>query len=163
VKVLSLMAGTFQTVDFMTKHPEYNVKINVPSAIKLVKDWPTPTIWSGYEIGKALLCPHRSIEEDYNYVPHHPIKAAYYLYNPPPHDRPTWDLTSVLYAVYPERGYFDLSPAGRVTVEADGATQFSPDKKGRGRDRFLVLTPLQQARVLEALVQLSAEPPGRDK
>jgi inosine-uridine nucleoside N-ribohydrolase len=160
VKVLSLMAGTFQTVDFNTRHPEYNVKIDVPSAVKLVKNWPTPMIWSGYEIGKALPYPHRSIEEDYNYVSNHPIKDAYYLYNPPPHDRPTWDLTSVLYAVYPDRGYFDFSPPGRVTVEPDGVTHFSPDKKGKGRDRYLILTPLQQARVLEALVQLSVEPPA---
>lgn len=163
VKILSLMAGAFQTVDFQTRHPEYNVKIDIPSALKLVKDWPTPTVWSGYEIGKALAYPHQSIETDYNYVPHHPLKEAYFLYNPPPHDRPTWDLTAVLYAIFPDRGYFDLSPAGKVIVEADGATNFAPDKKGAGRDRFLVLTPLQQARVLEALIQLSSEPPGRGK
>lgn len=163
VRLLSLMAGAFQTVDFTTKRQEYNVKIDVPSAQKLAKDWPTATVWTGYEIGKALPCPHRSIEEDYNYVPHHPIKEAYYLYNPPPHDRPTWDLTAVLYSVFPERGYFDLSPPGRVTVEPDGATQFAPDKKGQGRDRYLILTPLQQARALEALVQLSSEPPGARK
>ncbi len=56
-------------------------------------------VWSGFEIGLALPYPHVSIERDYAYVKHHPLAEAYYAYIPPPHDRPTWDLTSVLYAV----------------------------------------------------------------
>ena len=56
--------------------------------------------------------PAVSIERDFGYVPHHPAAEAYCLYNPPPHERPTWDLTSALYAVRPDRGYFDLSEPG---------------------------------------------------
>ena len=84
---------------------------------------------------------------------------AYCLRNPPPHDRPTWDLTSVLAAVYPDRGYFDLSPPGGVTVEADGFTKFDPSPTGR--HRYLVLREGQKGRALEAMVQLSSEPPSR--
>ncbi|MEZ5385927.1 MAG: nucleoside hydrolase [Prosthecobacter sp.] len=133
VKVLSIMAGAFQTVNFDTRHLEYNVKLDVPAAQKLAKDWPTPIVWSGYEIGVAAAFPHVVIEQDLNYIEHHPLKEAYYLYNPPPHDRPTWDPTAVLYALMPDRGYFDLSPPGNITVENDSATLFRPAKKGDGK------------------------------
>jgi inosine-uridine nucleoside N-ribohydrolase len=163
VKFLSIMAGAFQTVQWDTRHLEYNVKLDVPAAQKLAKEWPTPVVWSGYEIGVGAAFPHVVIEEDLNYIPHHPLKEAYYLYNPPPHDRPTWDPTAVLYAVLPERGSFDLSPPGNVVVENDSATLFRAGKGGKGKHRFLVMSAEQTARVREAIVQLSVEPPAARK
>jgi inosine-uridine nucleoside N-ribohydrolase len=164
VKLLSLMAGSFQTIEHNNRYSEYNVRIDVPSAQKLAREWPTPMLWSGYEIGIAAAYPHQSIEQDYNYVPHHPLKDAYYLYNPPPHDRPTWDLTAVLAVVHPDRGYFSYSPTGTVIVEDDGFTRFVKDKKDApkpGLSRFLIMDPLQTERVREACVQLSSEPPAK--
>ena len=52
-----------------------------------------------------------------------------------PYDRPTWDLTSVLYAVRPEDGYFSLSDAGRIVVDDEGRTRFERSDDG---DRALV-------------------------
>jgi len=159
VKEISIMAGAFQTVNWETRHLEYNVKLDVPAAQNLAKNWPSPIVWSGYEIGVAAAFPHVVIEQDLDYLKHHPLKEAYYLYNPPPHDRPTWDPTAVLYAVMPDRGYFDLSPVGTVVVDDDSATLFRPDRKGKGLHRFLVMSSEQTARVREAIVQLSIEPP----
>ncbi|MBI5395008.1 MAG: nucleoside hydrolase [Verrucomicrobia bacterium] len=158
VKLLSVMAGGFQTVNHNNHYLEYNVIKDIPAAQKLAKEWPTPIVWSGFEIGIAVPYPAVSIERDYSYVPHHPLAEAYYLYTPPPHDRPTWDLTAVLYAVLPDRGFFELSQPGQVTVEDDGFTRFKPKKSG-GRDRFLILNDVLAARVKEALVQLSSQPP----
>jgi inosine-uridine nucleoside N-ribohydrolase len=160
VKFLSIMAGAFQTVNWNTRHLEYNVVKDVPAAQKIAKQWPTPVFWSGFEIGVAAAFPHVSIEQDLNYVTHHPLKESYYLYMPPPHDRPTWDPTAVLYAIYPDRGYFDLSPPGTVTVEDNAATWFRPSRDGKGQHRFLVMSPEQTTRVREAIVQLSCEPPA---
>ena len=157
VKMLSIMAGSYQTIGDNNHYIEYNVKMDIPSAKVLAKDWPTPIIWSGFEIGIAATYPHQSIERDYAYVEHHPLKEAYYLFNPPPHDRPTWDLTSVIAAVWPDRDYFSLSAHGEVTVEDDGFTRFTPG--GHKRHRFLILDPLRNARLREALVQLSSQPP----
>jgi inosine-uridine nucleoside N-ribohydrolase len=159
VKEISIMAGAFQTVNWDTRHLEYNVKLDIPAAQNLAKNWPSPVIWSGYEIGVAAAFPHVVIEQDLEYLEHHPLKEAYCLYNPPPHDRPTWDPTSVLYAILPDRGYFDLSPVGTVIVEDDSATLFRANRKGKGLHRFLVMSPEQTARVREAIVQLSIEPP----
>lgn len=161
VKVFSIMAGAFQTVNWDTRHLEYNVIKDIPAAQKLAKEWPSPVVWSGFEIGVAAAFPHEVVAQDFGYVKHHPLKEAYYLYSAPDHDRPTWDPTALLYAVYPDRGYFDLSPAGTVTVEDNGATWYRPAKDGKGRHRYLVMRPEQATRVREAIVQLSVAPPGK--
>ena len=157
VKLLSVMAGAFQTIGANNHYCEFNVVKDIPAAQKLARDWPTPIVLSGFEIGIALPYPATSIEHDFAYVPHHPLPEAYIAYMPPPHERPTWDLTSVLYAVHPDRGYFGLSEVGSVTVENDGFTRFTP--KAGGRDRFLKLDPTQKSRTREALVQLCTQPP----
>lgn len=161
VKVFSVMAGAFQTVNWDTRHLEYNVVKDVPAAQKLAKEWPSPVVWSGFEIGVAAAFPHEVVARDFGYVKHHPLKEAYYLYSAPDHDRPTWDPTALLYAIYPDRGYFDLSPAGKVTVEDDGATWYRPSRDGKGPHRYLVMRPEQAARVREAIVQLCVAPPAK--
>ena len=157
MKLLSLMAGAFRPIDGNAKYLEYNVVRDVPSCRKLAERWPTSMVWSGFEIGIALPYPATSIERDYGYVPHHPVAQAYIHYIPPPHNRPTWDLTAVLHAVQGDRGYFDVSPPGRVTIGEDGSCGFEPSE--HGSHTFLILRPEQQPRVLEALVQLSSQPP----
>lgn len=160
VKELVLMAGAFQTIRHNTKHIEYNVKLDIPAAKKIASAWPTPVVWSGFEIGIAAAYPWQSIMEDYNYTGHHLIKDSYLAYVPEhPHDRPTWDLTAVLYAVYPDRGYFNLSPKGHVGVDDEGRTDFSV--KNDGNDFYLIMDEVQTARVREAFVQLCSEPPVR--
>ena len=156
VKLLSVMAGAFTPINGK-EHLEYNVVEDIASAKILAAEWPTQIVYSGFEIGLAVPYPATSIEQDYNYVPLHPLKVAYVLYEPPPHNRPTWDLTSVLYAVLPDRGYFGLSAPGTVTVDDRGATTHGAS--ANGLHRYLTLTNDQQMRVTEALVQLSSEPP----
>jgi hypothetical protein len=159
VKLLSIMAGAFTAIGNDNHFKEYNVVQDIANCKKLADEWPTPVVWSGFEIGISLPYPAESIIKDYGYVPDHPLAEAYRRYEPPPHNRPTWDLTSVLYAVHPDRGYFGLSDAGRVIVEPDGFTKFEP--AADGKHRYLKLNDVQRARVLEALVQLSSQPPSR--
>jgi inosine-uridine nucleoside N-ribohydrolase len=157
VRLLSVMAGSFAATSDRPLR-EYNVKMDIASAQTLVSSWPTPIVFSGFEIGTAVPFPAECIERDFAYVAHHPLAEAYRLYKPPPHCRPSWDLTSVLYAVRPDDGYFDLSPPGRVHVASDGATSFEPEKAGP--HRYLILKPDQQIRVREALAQLASQPPS---
>ncbi len=165
VAFLSIMAGAFQPIEGKKDYVEYNVIRDLPSFHKLVNQWPTRVAFSGFEIGIALPYPAVSIERDYGYVMDHPVSEAYIRHEPPPHERPTWDLTSVLFAVHGQRGYFDLSRRGVVSVKVagkgdadapDGATRFREDPEGN--HVFLVLKPEQKGRVLEALVQLSSQP-----
>jgi len=163
---LSVMAGAFEAIDGDDHFLEANVRNHIPSMQALAARWPdaAPVIWSGFEIGIVARYPRESIAEDFGYVDHHIVKEAYLLHSGPDHDRPTWDLTSVLHSVFPDRGYFDLSESGRVTVEDDGFTRFRPasddSAKAKKRDRFLVMDEVQAARVREALVMLTSEPPA---
>ena len=158
VKLLSVMAGAFQPINGKT-HLEYNVIKDIPAAKQLAERWPGNIVYSGFEIGLAATYPAASIERDYEYVNHHPVKEAYYLYEPPPHNRPTWDLTSVLYAFYPDAGYFDTSTPGTVKVLDNGETEFHPHDSGS--HSYLMMSDGQRIRVQEALVQLSSQPPDR--
>jgi hypothetical protein len=151
VRLLSVMAGHFPT-----GQPEYNVKTDIPSARKVFGEWPTPIVFSGFEIGQALLFPAAAVEKGFQWVPDHPVAEAYRSYKPMPYDRPTWDLTAALYAVRPDAGYFALSPPGRVTVDDAGQTHFAEDPAGK--HRYLILNEAQKARVLETLVLLATEP-----
>lgn len=154
VRLLSMMAGAFPE-----GIPEYNVKVDLASARKLFAEWPTPIVASGFEIGESILYPAYSIERHFAYVPHHPVADAYRNYLQMPYDRPTWDLTSVLYAVRPDEGYFDLSEPGTIQVGDDSRTYLQPASSGT--HRYMKVSDLQRARVLEVLMALSSQPPER--
>ena len=109
-----------------------------------------------------MLFPVVSIEHDFSYAQPHPIADTYRVYAssmklPWPHDHPTFDLTSVLYAVRPDRQYFSLSKPGKITVLPDGSSRF--DEVEGGMHRHLVLDEAQKDRTLEAMVMLASQPP----
>jgi len=90
---------------------------------------------------------------DYN-----PVAEAYRSYMKMPYDRPTWDLTAVLYAVRPDENYFSLSLPGTITVLPDGSSHFEPS--ANGHHRYLIIKDEQRARTLEAMIILASEPPA---
>ncbi len=156
VKLLSIMAGAFTPINGNT-HLEYNVVQDITSAQALATTWPTPIVWSGFEIGLAIRYPAASIENDFRYRDRHPIPESYQAYIPTPHERPTWDLTSVLHAVRPERGYFELSEPGRVSVADNGETTFTADPESL--HTYLKLDPANVGRIQELMATLVSEPP----
>lgn len=151
VRVLSAMAGAFPG------QPEYNIKMDVPSAKKLFGEWPTPIVASGFEIGAALEYPASSIERDFGYVEWHPVADSYRAYKTMPYDRPTWDLTSVLYAARPDGGYFRLSDPGTIRVLDSGVTEFS--NPAARQHRYLILDPAQNKRILDIFIELASQKP----
>ncbi len=155
VGLLSIMAGAFGP----EPKPEYNVVEDIASARRVYEAWPTPIVASGFEIGLAIQYPAGSIEKDFSYVEHHPIREGYEAYMKMPYDRPCWDLTSVLYAVRPRAGYFGLSGPGTIRVDDQGITHFKPDPAGR--HRYLTVTEEQIRRVRDTCVELVRKPPGK--
>jgi inosine-uridine nucleoside N-ribohydrolase len=156
-RLLSIMAGNYGPKPV----PEYNVVEDLAAARKVYAEWPTTIVASGFEIGLAIKFPATSIERDFNYVEHHPLREAYELYMKMPYDRETWDLTSVLYAVRPERGYFTLSEPGVITVDDSKITRFAPSPSGK--HRYLKVNAEQIVRVREALILLASQPPDGAK
>lgn len=126
-------------------------------AQKLFAEWPTEIVASGFEVGIAIPHPALSMQLDYRYVRHHPLREAYDYYRGLANDQPTWDLTSVLFAVRPQHGYFDLSPPGWISVDEQGRTHFRPDPAGR--HRYLIVNREQIVRVQEAQCLLCSQPP----
>jgi inosine-uridine nucleoside N-ribohydrolase len=149
VRLLTVMAG-----NFAEPKPEYNVMTDIPAASQVFASWPTEIYFSGFEIGAAILFPAAGIDHDF--PAGNPVAEAYRLYAKMPYDRPSWDLTTVLYDLRPDRGYFDISPPGDVLVSPDGTTKFQAATQGKRY--FLKVDPVQAARVREACVWLASHP-----
>lgn len=128
VKLLVTMAGDFEDPNLH----EYNVAKDIPAARTIFEEWPTPVVTSPFEVGIKIQYPGSSIENDFGWAGLHPVAEAYKVYQPMPYDRPTWDLTAVLYAVEGD-GWFSVSPAGKITVTDEGSTFFTPDENGTRR------------------------------
>ncbi len=154
VKTLYLMAGNFQK-----PQPEYNVFTDAEAFKDLMRNWPTPMVFSGFEIGLVITYPIESIQNDFSWTADDPVVEAYKVYVGKPEDHPNWDSTAVLDAIRPERGYFDLSPTGNVSLSEKNTTVFTPD--ANGKCRFLILKPDQVSRVRELISDLVSEPPQK--
>jgi inosine-uridine nucleoside N-ribohydrolase len=178
VRQLVVMAGSFRSDDpqdasrieaFPKQDPEFNLVVDIPAAQTVFAEWPTPIVVSGLEIGLAMRFPPESVLNDFGYAPDHPIAHTYRLFaderrmrqpsTPWPHSHPTFDLTVVLYAARPDRGYFSLSSPGRIDVLADGSTHYEP--VADGNHQYLILNDEQKSRTLEAMVMLTSQPPVR--
>ena len=62
---LEVMAGSFTPIGDNKRFLEYNVKIDIPNAKRILESWPSEVVISGFEIGIALRYPARSILEDF--------------------------------------------------------------------------------------------------
>ena len=129
--------------------PQYGAKAG--------ENWPTPVVWSGFEVGRTIKYPAASIVRDFGPPGANPVADAYRVYLKMPYDRETWDLTAAFYAVRPGDGYFTASPEGGVSVDDRGMTKFTP--QAGGRHRILSVDDAQRARILEAFLWLCTEPP----
>ncbi|MAC52436.1 MAG: nucleoside hydrolase [Gimesia sp.] len=159
VILLSQMIGRFDQ-DKPAEFHEYNVKLDIPAAKTVYELWPAeiPVVVSGWEVGRAIKNRASSIQNDYGYVKYHPIKLGYEYWHKMPYDRPTYDLTSVLYAVRPGRHYFGLSKSGQFKINELGKLEYTENTAGN--QQFLTLTPEQVIRVQEVLESLSSQPPA---
>lgn len=153
VKLLSLMAGSFEG----DRIQEYNVVKDIKAAQKVYKEWPTKIVTSPFELGIKIKYPATSIQNDFDWAPLHPVVVAYKAYLPMPYDRPSWDLTSVLYAVEGNEGYFKISNPGKITVNDSGYTNFARNSKGL--HQYLKVTPDQAAKVRERLIEIVSTKP----
>jgi len=153
VKLLSMMAGCFNKED----QPEYNVVKDIPAAKKVFDEWPTTLVASPFEVGIQINYPGQSIEQDFKWASLHPMVEAYKKYLEMPYDRPTWDLTSVLYAVEGS-SFFDRSEAGKIRINEKGNSSFVADKLG---DRYyLSVDSLQAEMIRHHFIKIITRPPA---
>ncbi|MBP5392708.1 MAG: nucleoside hydrolase [Bacteroidaceae bacterium] len=147
VKRLVTMAGHIEN----PKYAEYNVVNDVAACQRVFNEWPTPIYMSPFELGLQVRYPAQSIENDFTWTKHHPIVDSYKVYLKKIEDRPTWDLTAVLYAIDPQQ-FFNISPAGRIVVTNEGYTHYKQD--AAGNHFYLFITPEQAKAILGYFVTM---------
>ena len=157
VKFLSAMAGNISELE----HHEYNVVKDLPAAVKVFAEWPTEIVVSTFEVGRAIKYPGESIENDFTWAPKHPMVEAYKAYLPMPYDRPTWDLTSVLYAVEGD-SWFTMSEPGRIEITSEGSSVFTPCPDGNVR--YMKVDDAQCAAILGRFKEvITSQPKARQQ
>lgn len=156
VKLLCTMAGCMNNKELC----EYNVVKDIDAARKVFSEWPTPVVTSPFEVGMMIEYPAGSIENDFLWAEHHPMVEAYRSYLPMPFNRPTWDLTAVLYCVENSPEFFTESPKGVIEVADNGSTIFTetPD----GNRSYLITDDVQAANIRKYFVsELTKIPKNR--
>jgi hypothetical protein len=74
-----------------------------------------------------------------------------------PYDRPTWDLTSLLYAVESPESYFDVSKNLTISVNDDAHTSFSEDENGN--HVYLKANQAQAEKIKQRFTELVSRKP----
>ena len=134
---------------------EFNIVQDVSSSRYFLSNCPCPIVFSGWEIGSRILYPCSSILNDFNWADRHPMVEAYKIFKPMPYDRPTWDLTAVLEAVFPGR-YFGYSKKGTVTLNHEGVVQFSAHQEGK--HQYLLLEEEDIPEIRDLFIKLCSQP-----
>jgi inosine-uridine nucleoside N-ribohydrolase len=134
VKLLVSMAGRFDGE--MGAFKEFNVMKDSAASKIAYDNWPTPILFSGFEIGAKIFTGLPLVNNDTIY--NSPVKDVFARSIPlDPHDkngRMSWDETAVLVAV---RGYSEYFTAvgGKMICHDDGSNGW--DNEGK-RDHYLV-------------------------
>ncbi len=153
VRQLVVMGGFFGAKKPFEQAGEWNFAQDPASAATVANEWPTPVLYSGFEIGNS--CPtgaRLSTETPEN----NPVRRSYEQWHGRPgQNRPSWDLTAALAAVTGPAPWWDLGPAGRCIVDpANGANRW--EAVPGGKDHYLVerMPPADVARALDDLLVL---------
>lgn len=123
VKKWVAMAGRFP------EGREFNVFIDSVSSSYVLERWPTPILFSGFEIGERIFTGSKVAEKnDQN----NPVSWAYRYNlatyeNKPVKNRMSWDQTAVLCAIRDPERYFYVCGPGKIIVNPSGYNNWDPD------------------------------------
>lgn len=121
VSLLVIMGGAYP------QGVEWNLEQDPSAAATVAEYWPTPIVWSGYEVGATIFTGSvltNAPEDD-------PVRVAYDLYVGDGNSRPSWDLTAAYYALWPQDYLFQLSAEGVNTInQTDGSNVFTSVEGG---------------------------------
>lgn len=141
VKQLVSMAGKFPA------GKEFNVFKDAPASKSALESWPTPVIFSGFEIGEKIKTGLPLIHNPR--IRHSPTKDVFRISIPKSQGdkdgRMSWDQTAVLVAVKGAAPYYELRQ-GRIVVAADGSNSW--DASGRGHFYLVEKMPVPQVTAL---------------
>lgn len=150
VKQWVCMGGIFPGGRFPNGDGEYNVMWDTIASVRAINDWPTPIVFSGFEIGAKVFSGGVLKSAPTN----NPVRACYEKYNGLK-NRESWDLTAVLYAVRGTNSYWSLSEPGFCLMHArvtHGYNEWLSTTNGRHRYLMPKMRPAELGQVLDALL-----------
>lgn len=159
VKFMSVMGGDFRPKALASSNKEYkehNICMDIPSARKVLSNWPGKIVFTGFELGCKVIYPASSVLNDFEWAENHPVVDGYHLFLEMSYDRPCWDLISVLFAVMPDKNFFSVSQPGHLGLFEQGNLSFTPDASG---NHFYLSVDDDQVKELQRLfINLCSQP-----
>jgi inosine-uridine nucleoside N-ribohydrolase len=134
---------------------EANLIHDGPAAAYAVQRWPTPIVFSGWEVGNEIMTGAGLRQAPQGT----PVRRAYELYNGL-NDRQSWDQTAVLYAVRGLDGgladFWTVETVGSVHVNQDGSNVWrtSPNK-----DHAYLVRKMDPQKIAEVIEELMLRKP----
>ncbi len=124
VKKWVAMAGAFP------EGSEFNVNQHPDASEYVVKNWPSPVLFSGFEIGVKIMTGSKvAVSGSKNSPVHWAYKYCLETYDKKPiMTRNSWDHTAVLCAVRNPEDYFYVIKDGTFVCNPDGSNGWNPDK-----------------------------------
>jgi len=122
VKLVSAMGGSTEEPEYA----EFNILHDITSAQYVTDNWPTPMMFSSVEIGEHVMTGgtrYDDMEAD------NPVMKSYDLKCGVGKTRPSWDLTSVLYAMEGLNDYWTMT-RGDLSFTDEGYTVFKENATG---------------------------------
>lgn len=124
VKKLVAMAGRF------TSGREFNIYMDSTASKYALENWPTPVIFTGFEIGWEIRTGLRAMKME---AENNPVKDVFRISIPLSEEdkngRMSWDETATLIAAYGTEGFF-TKVKGRIVVNPDGSNTWVNDENG---------------------------------
>ena len=146
VKQWVAMAGKFP------EGVEFNVEKDSTASQVAIDEWPTPVLFSGFEIGEKVLTGLRLIEEG---NPESPVQKVYAISIPMDENdkngRMSWDQTAVLVAVRGTEPYYEVE-RGKFITRPDGSNAWQDDPSGPHRKLVEKMPPEEVAAEIETLM-----------
>ena len=108
---------------------EFNVNQDTTASYYLFRNWPTPILFSGFEIGQQIYTGRKVAKEGSK---NNPVAWAY-RYNLSTYEnrysekRNSWDLTAVLCAIRDPERYFYVNGPGKFIIHEDGRNEWNPE------------------------------------
>ncbi|HEY5510110.1 MAG TPA: ADP-ribosylglycohydrolase family protein [Prolixibacteraceae bacterium] len=125
VKKLVSMAGWYP------KGKEYNVDMDSTASIQCFEHWPTPVIFTGFEIGDKVKTGLKLVGST---VQHSPVKDAFRIAMNGSKDdlkgHSSWDQTAVLIAIFGTEPFF-TTVKGTIRVSRDGSNTWDENPAGK--------------------------------
>jgi hypothetical protein len=128
-----------------------------PTSKFVIDNWPTPIIFSGFEIGNTILNGATLIDTPAG----NPVREIYKLFlGAYGLDRPSWDQTAVLCAVRGVSPYWTTVSTGYCHVYDDGSNEWraTPDA-----DHEYLVAAMSDAEIAAQIEALTVQPPDSNR